>query len=389
MLNAPESITTAPPKTVCEATPPPCGPGIGTDKPTIICDLADSDAFAEQYRKPHVPVMSSFGAGRLHACRLYGSFDLDKAASENADGMFRSIRWIQTKKDKTSNEHWDDLTFQFGPRSYVYMDKNRIIGFATTPGEAEALAKKFAKAYFKPPVRDTGGEFHLIQVEKTDIKCHQVTLPPDTVLSGEALEVHYGKGSASWHQDFVEKLRAKDRGLSLFEGTPGTGKTFYIRHLMGVLKESHRFYFIQAAGLGILSRAEFIGFWAEQRRLFDDSQFVVILEDSDAALMTRGSDNRELVGAILNLTDGLLADFLRLHMICTINCTVNDIDPALLRPGRLLCHRLFGRLNYAEALRLAESLGRKLPMAGDYSLAEIFADNEKQDAKRRPIGFAA
>jgi ATP-dependent 26S proteasome regulatory subunit len=68
--------------------------------------------------------------------------------------------------------------------------------------------------------------------------------------------------------------------------------------------------------------------------------------------MTRGSDNRELVAAILNLTDGLLADFLRLHIICTINCASSDIDPALLRPGRLLCHRIFSRLNYADALRL-------------------------------------
>jgi len=141
--------------------------------------------------------------------------------------------------------------------------------------------------------------------------------------------------------------------------------------------------------LKILSNAEFISFWAEQRQRYSDRQFVVVMEDSDAALMTRGSDNRELVDTILNLTDGLLADFLRLQVICTINCAANDIDPALLRPGRLLCHRVFGRLNYTEALRLAESLGRKLPVAGDYSLAEIFADNEKHDAKRRPIGFAA
>jgi ATPase family associated with various cellular activities (AAA) len=390
MLNVPESITTASPQTVPETARAPCGPGKSADNPTIICDLADSDAFVENYRKPHVPVMSSFGAGRLHVCRLQGSFDLDKAASGHANVMFRSIRWIHTPNARATNEYWDDLTFQLGPRSYVYMDKDRIIGFATTPEEAEGLAKKFAKAYCKPPAKaDAGGDYYLIQVETLEIKCHKVSLPPDTVLTGEALNFHYGSGSHVWHQGFVEKLRLKDCGLTLFEGPPGTGKTFYIRHLMGVLKESHRFYFIQTSNLKILSSAEFIKFWVEQRQRHSDRQFVVILEDSDAALMTRGSDNRELVGAILNLTDGLLADFLHLHVICTINCTASDIDPALLRPGRLLCHRIFGRLNYAEALRLAESLGRKLPVAGDYSLAEIFADNEKHDAKRRPIGFAA
>ena len=105
--------------------------------------------------------------------------------------------------------------------------------------------------------------------------------------------------------------------------------------------------------------------------------------------MTRGSDNREQVSAILNLSDGMLADFLRLQIICTINCSARDIDPALLRPGRLICHRVFGRLDYAQAARLAESLGRKLPQAHDYSLAEVFAGQDTDEINRPRIGFAA
>ena len=164
-------------------------------------------------------------------------------------------------------------------------------------------------------------------------------------LSPEALSLHYGNGSAEWHQEFVGKLRNGNHGLSIFEGVkPGTGKTSYIRHLNGRLKESHRFYFVPTANMGVLSRPDFIGFWAEQHRSHGKRKFVVILEDSDAALMTRGSDNREQVSAILNLSDGMLADFLRLQIICTINCSAADIDPALLRPGRLLCHRIFNRL---------------------------------------------
>jgi len=141
--------------------------------------------------------------------------------------------------------------------------------------------------------------------------------------------------------------------------------------------------------MGVLSRPDFIGFWAHQRRVHSKRRFVVILEDSDAALMTRGSDNREQVSAILNLSDGMLADFLRLQIICTINCTAADVDPALLRPGRLLCHRVFGRLDYPQAARLAESLGRTLPEVRDYSLAEVFAGHDTNEIKRPRIGFAA
>jgi len=177
--------------------------------------------------------------------------------------------------------------------------------------------------------------------------------------------------------------------LTIFEGRPGTGKTFYLRHLMGELKESHRFYFIPTASMGVLSKPEFIGFWADQRLYHSDKMFVIVLEDSDGALMTRGNDNREQVSALLNLTDGMLADFLRLQIICTINCSASDIDPALLRPGRLLCHRVFERLDYAQAARLAESLGRKLLQTRDYSLAEVFAGDETNENPRQRMGFAA
>jgi hypothetical protein len=140
--------------------------------------------------------------------------------------------------------------------------------------------------------------------------------------------------------------------------------------------------------MDVLSDPEFIGFWANQRRNYSDRQFVVILEDSDAALMTRGAENRDKVSAILNLSDGMLADFLRLQIICTINCRADDIDQALLRPGRLLCHRVFRKLDYAQASRLAESLGRKLPIVRNYSLAEVFAENEPEEITRPRIGFA-
>jgi hypothetical protein len=150
----------------------------------------------------------------------------------------------------------------------------------------------------------------------------------------------------------------------------------------------HRFYLIPTSAMTILSRADFIGFWTDQRWTYSDKKFVVVLEDSDEALMTRGSDNRDQVSAILNLSDGMLADFLRLQIICTINCSAGEIDPALLRPGRLICHRVFRRLDYAQAARLAESLGRQLPQARDYSLAEVFAGHDAQELHRPRIGFA-
>ena len=351
---------------------------------TMVCDLGESGAFCPGYDRPHVPVLAAFGGDRLHRYGMPGSWDLERAISENPNALFRSIR--RHFPDERLKK-WDDLTFQFGPRSFLYADETRIIGYAETPQEAERLVAKFNETYCKPPA-PTGGSFYLITTGK-EISIETVPLGAETTLGDSAFSLHYGSGSREWHQAFTAKVCASNHGLSIFEGTPGTGKTSYLRHLMGVLKKSHRFYFIPTGTMDVLSDPEFIGFWANQRRNHSERQFVVILEDSDAALMTRGSDNREKVSAILNLSDGMLADFLRLQIICTINCRADDIDQALLRPGRLLSHRVFRRLDYAQASRLAESLGRKLAIVRDYSLAEVFAGNESEEINRPRIGFAA
>ncbi len=355
---------------------------------TMACDLAQAAAFSPMiYGRLHVPVVAAFGAGSLHRFDRFGmpgSLDLDRAVSENRNALLRSIR-RHFPDDRLKK--WDDLTFQFGPRSFLYADDHEITGYAETPDEAERLVAKFYETYHKPPA-PTGGSFYLITRGK-EIGIETVPLGAETVLGDEAFALHYGGGSLGWHQDFTAKVRATNHGLSIFEGAPGTGKTSYLRHLMGVLKNSHRFYFIPTATMDVLSDPEFIGFWANQRRNYSDRQFVVILEDSDAALMTRRSDNRDKVSAILNLSDGMLADFLRLQIICTINCRADDIDQALLRPGRLLSHRVFGRLEYAQACHLAASLGRKLSVVRDYSLAEVFAGNGSEQIGRPRIGFAA
>ena len=351
---------------------------------TMVCNLADGRAFSQNYDGLHVPVLAAFGGDRLHQFSMAGAWDLERAVSENSAALFRSIRSFLPEQ---SLKEWDDLTFQFGPRSFLFADDTKIVGYAETPNEAERLVAKFNEAYSKPPA-PTGGSFCLITVGR-DISIETVTLGAETILSNETLSLHYGNEGHEWHQNFTQNLCARNHGLAILEGAPGTGKTSYLRHLMGVLKDSHRFYFIPPSTIDVLSNPSFTSFWANQRSRHTDRKFVVILEDADAALMTRGTDNRDKVSSILNLSDGMLADFLRLQIICTINCRSTDIDQALLRPGRLLSHRVFGRLNHAQASRLAESLGRNLPATQDYSLAEVFAGNGSNQISRPCIGFAS
>ena len=61
-----------------------------------------------------------------------------------------------------------------------------------------------------------------------------------------------------------------------------------------------------------------------------------------------------------------------MHLICTVNCTIDQLDPAIGRPGRLLACREFKRVDYCQAHRLATARGLELQEQVDYSLAEIY-----------------
>jgi ATP-dependent 26S proteasome regulatory subunit len=137
--------------------------------------------------------------------------------------------------------------------------------------------------------------------------------------------------------------------------------------------------------------SEFIAFWARQKELHEGKHLSLILEDAEQALMARANDNRSLVQVILNYSDGMLADFLRLQIIATVNCTASDLDEALLRPGRLMARRHFGRLSRSDARRLASHHGLTLASGQeDYSLAEIFNEQGSEACNGAKIlGFAA
>src|ERR1035441_2905260 len=146
MFNAPKSLKSANTKSVRVPKTATHGQGKSDFPSSTACDLGEANAFCESYGKPHVPVSVAFGGERLHVCRLQGSWDLDRAVAENTNALFRSIRKLPSKDTVAE---WDDLTFQFGPRAFLYADKDRIVGFASTPIEAERLVTRFAAHLFR------------------------------------------------------------------------------------------------------------------------------------------------------------------------------------------------------------------------------------------------
>jgi len=159
--------------------------------------------------------------------------------------------------------------------------------------------------------------------------------------------------------------------LTILSGEPGTGKTTLLRSAAAWLSGTHAFYFMPASRFAGVDAGELVTFWVGEHKL-SKLRSVLVLEDAESILLRREGDNREKVAALLNLTDGVMGDALGLQFVCTLNSDLTELDPALLRPGRLLAQRVFERLQPDAAERLAAHLGRACPHGRTVSLAELF-----------------
>jgi hypothetical protein len=105
--------------------------------------------------------------------------------------------------------------------------------------------------------------------------------------------------------------------------------------------------------------------------------------------MDRRHNSSSSVSNLLNISDGLLADFLNVQLICTFNNSVTMMDSTLMRKGRLIAKYEFGKLSTAKAQRLSAHLGLDTAIDKPMTIAEIANPHEKdeQPASMQVIGF--
>ncbi len=265
--------------------------------------------------------------------------------------------------------------------------------WARSPERAESEFRRLRNAYFRPPparMDADKAEFFVLTIRSGEPMARAVTISPKIRTAAE-LCLHYGKDFEKWHRQFVAQLKVRQNGVTILRGSPGTGKSTYVRHLLYGLKETHRFYCLPISAYAMLSSPAYVDFWIAETDHHKNVSKVVVIEDAEGLLVERGSDNQESLSNLLNIADGFLGDFLRLHVICTVNAAVSKLDPAIVRPGRLIATREFRRLTPAEAEALACTRGLILQPQADYSLAEIyngFRLGEDSTAEKRHVGFA-
>jgi ATPase family associated with various cellular activities (AAA) len=325
-------------------------------------------------------------------CRNYtGVVDARKASQEMKEKIcFSHVRVRRPDQQKKTIEHGSgNHLYRLSRTAFALINKAQISIYAESAAEADKQIE-WAITQFAGDEMPAVPQFGIITTEMGGtLTTLAVDLPDLGPVTEAELELHYGEDFLPWHNSFVDSLSKREHGIAVLRGQPGTGKTTYLRKLIMMLMPTHRFLFLPLKLVQILNNPDTVSFWIEQKKAQPNRKLVVILEDAEHFLTQRGPDNASDVADLLNAGDGLLSDFLQIQMICTLNCEFQNIDKAIVRPGRLITYREFARLNPRHAKKLAAAKNLSLRPQDSYSLAEIYNGGALQEPSltRAEVGF--
>ena len=225
-------------------------------------------------------------------------------------------------------------------------------------------------------VKEEIPHIYMVQVTSNNAFMLQSHLVKDD-FEIDDLDIQYGYGFEKFHDELMDRFNNENQGLVLFHGMPGTGKTYYIRHLLREMALGNKIVIYMPPNMvDYLVDPGFMTFLSQTVTTFSATgRFCVLLiEDAEPLLASRNTGGRiQGVTNLLNMTDGLLNDMLKLQIICTFNVDLKELDAALLRPGRLIARKEFKPLGEIEANLLAQSLGIKHHFTVPATLSEIYA----------------
>jgi ATPase family associated with various cellular activities (AAA) len=185
------------------------------------------------------------------------------------------------------------------------------------------------------------------------------------------LGLYYEDDFAPVDQVINKRLNnAKDKGIVLLHGLPGTGKTTYLRHVIGKIKK--KVLFLSPSVAKDIASPGFV------QLLINNPNSIMVIEDAENLIMDRRFNNGSGVSGLLNIADGLMADFLNVQIICTFNSPLTMVDSALMRQGRLIAKYEFGKLSVAKAQRLSEHFGYDTVITEPMTIAELANQHEQK-----------
>ncbi len=267
--------------------------------------------------------------------------------------------------------------FVLKSRTIIELTTDAAKVFYTNGGKA--LADEIIQSLkdFRNPVKQEDFEINIITLNGSGLDLKRLDIKPSSL----DIDLFYNDDFKEVDKLIKQRLNnMDDKGIVLLHGLPGTGKTSYLRHLIGELKK--KVLFVSPSVAANLMNPEFIDI------LIDNPNSIVIIEDAENIIMDRKVNKDSSVSNLLNLSDGLLSDCLNVQIICTFNNAISLIDSALMRKGRLIAKYEFGKLTIEKAKSLSRHFGIEQKITQPMTIAEIANPTEVDNLKKTEIiGF--
>ncbi len=352
--------------------------------------LKTKEGISELFNKEKI----AFGNHYIETRNLYvNRFNRQPNVAEITDvklstvfDLIKSNKYGKVKKIFQSNEYnWGKNEIEYDKTIFILNHKmmislsydDVIIYYQNSQYEkVKAMIDEFKN--HKAESKEEDYEINIISLNGNGLELKTINITP-TELD---LDLYYNDDFKAVDATIKERLsKEKDKGIVLLHGLPGTGKTTYLRHLIGSLKK--KVMFVSPSVASNLMNPEFMDL------LIDNPNSVLVIEDAENIIMDRRFSSHSSVSNLLNISDGLLSDCLNVQIICTFNSELSFVDSALMRKGRLIAKYEFGKLDVAKANKLSSHLGLANTITKPMTLAEITNpdDNHYEAKQHTVIGF--
>ena len=175
---------------------------------------------------------------------------------------------------------------------------------------------------------------------------------------------------------------ARGGQLLLWQGEPGTGKTYAIRSLI-------KSWISWCDATYIVDPDQFFEYahYMMNTLLFEGNRWKLIVVEDAGELIAKDARERtgQALSRLLNISQGFIGQGLRVLILITTNERIVDLHEAISRPGRCASKLEFDKLSTQESNAWLRAHEDTTEVTKDQSLAELFAIKENYFVSKKKV----